>query len=202
MAKRTEIQTTSTPEEKQETYKYLVSNLNKAMNSKFYFEGLLLVYAILEDRARSVLYHCGFTQGTDRSKAIKSEKIKREILAILEVEKRPNYRSFNNKLNSIHKMINWALSDVEPQTEYQRVLRKSIKSSHSLDKILSTVSYINGEWREKRNQLIHGLANKDYGAAQDAAKELCEEGIKAFRVLDQFTKVLKNKKIRKQFNIQ
>jgi hypothetical protein len=45
--------------ERQETYQYQLGRYKLAMKNEFYFEGLIIVYAMLEDRMRSFLYYCG-----------------------------------------------------------------------------------------------------------------------------------------------
>ena len=186
--------------EKGESYKRILANYNKAYRQGFYFEGLLLIYAVLEDRTSSILYHCGFTQEDDRRKTI-GGKTRQDVRTILKGELK-GFDSFSKKLNAVEKLLNWAQSAEVPQTEYQKYLKRSVNRSRSIEKILNTKESLNGDWREKRNLIIHGLANKDYFAAQDAAKELCEQGKRAFIVLNQFSKVMKNKDIRQKFNIQ
>jgi hypothetical protein len=46
--------------EKQKNYKTQFSRLNKAMNNAFYLEAIFIEYAIMEDRAESILSYEGY----------------------------------------------------------------------------------------------------------------------------------------------
>ena len=48
--------------EKQETYRYHLGRYNCAMRNGFFFEALIIVYALLEDRLIAFLYYCGIFQ--------------------------------------------------------------------------------------------------------------------------------------------
>ena len=45
--------------DKQRTYKENCAKYKKAIQGEFYFEAMLISYAMLEDRLRSFLYHIG-----------------------------------------------------------------------------------------------------------------------------------------------
>ena len=51
--------------DKQRTYREHKARYKKAMENEFYFEALLIDYALMEDRLRSMIYHMGFLR--DRS---------------------------------------------------------------------------------------------------------------------------------------
>ena len=53
------VKTILNNKDKQNTYKHLMGKYRKAVNSECYFEALLIVYAMLEDRFRSMIYHSG-----------------------------------------------------------------------------------------------------------------------------------------------
>ena len=50
---------TITNEEKRQVYAELKSRLKLALGKEFYFEAVMLEYAIIEDRTASVLFHAG-----------------------------------------------------------------------------------------------------------------------------------------------
>ena len=54
--------------EKYYTYREYISKYNRAMRGEFYFEALLIDYAMLEDRLRSMLYYMGALQTRDSIK--------------------------------------------------------------------------------------------------------------------------------------
>ena len=59
MAKR-KIQPVTDNLDKQRTYREHKGRYKRAMENEFFFEALLIDYALLEDRLRSMIYHMGF----------------------------------------------------------------------------------------------------------------------------------------------
>ena len=53
-----------TNKEKNIKYANLIDKMNKAIEQEFYFEAILLEYAILEDRTKSMLRHAKFSEST------------------------------------------------------------------------------------------------------------------------------------------
>ena len=51
--------------EKAQTYRNLMSRYNKALKEGFYFEAMLIEYAMIEDRSLAFLYHCGVQNNRD-----------------------------------------------------------------------------------------------------------------------------------------
>ena len=60
------VKTILSNKDKQNTYKHLLGKYRKAVSSECYLEALLIVYAMIEDRLRSIIYHSG---GLANSKA-------------------------------------------------------------------------------------------------------------------------------------
>ena len=48
--------------DKKLTYSHNLKRYNKAMRDGFYFEAILISYAMMEDRLRSFLYHMGLSR--------------------------------------------------------------------------------------------------------------------------------------------
>jgi hypothetical protein len=55
---------TITNEEKRQVYAELKTRLKLALSKNFYFEAIMLEYAIIEDRTASVLFHAGVCQNS------------------------------------------------------------------------------------------------------------------------------------------
>ena len=66
---------------------------------------------------------------------------------------------------------------------------------------ISALTYLNDEWRDKRNQLTHSLFNKDPDTVIAELKSLIEKGYIAVRVFDNAVAQLKKEKIRNRFKI-
>ena len=68
---------------KQFTYKKLLGRYKLAIKSEFYFEAMIIVYAMLEDRLRSMLYYTGVLANREKLSLHKKTKIQvRDIVAI------------------------------------------------------------------------------------------------------------------------
>lgn len=67
--------------DKQLTYQKQMGRYKKALDNKFYFEAMLIVYAMLEDRLHSFLYYIGaFRNANDRNLNVKKTKKQLRIL--------------------------------------------------------------------------------------------------------------------------
>ena len=68
--------------DKQETYAHLKTKLKKAINSSFYFEAVMIEYAIIEDRTSSILDHgkvCDDAFSTNKKLGNKLNSIEHQI---------------------------------------------------------------------------------------------------------------------------
>ena len=62
MPKQRVISPVETMQEKCETYRAAMARLKGALQQGFYFEAMLIEYALLEDRLRLFVYHAGLLQ--------------------------------------------------------------------------------------------------------------------------------------------
>ncbi len=60
--------------EKQQTYRYLLSKYSHAMDQGFFCEALMIDYAMIEDRLRSMIYHMGFLADRGQNKHLEESK--------------------------------------------------------------------------------------------------------------------------------
>lgn len=67
MPKQRVISPVETMQEKYETYRAEMARLKVALQQGFYFEAMLIEYALLEDRLRSFVYHAGLLQNRKAS---------------------------------------------------------------------------------------------------------------------------------------
>lgn len=66
---RRQISPVSDNQDKRNTYQLNIRRYNKAMKEGFYYEALLIDYAMMEDRLRSFLYHMGLLNTGSSHKA-------------------------------------------------------------------------------------------------------------------------------------
>ena len=70
------------------------------------------------------------------------------------------------------------------------------------EELSKALSYLNDEWRDKRNQLTHYLFNKKPDAVASELEALVENGYKAVRVFDAAVREIKKYDIRGKYKIQ
>lgn len=199
------IKTVADNIEKGLSYKKNFKRYNKAKASEFYLECLWILYAMLEDRTSAFLYYLGFTSDKKRSSATGSKKIKQQVRQILQMtENNAKYKfdTISGKLSRITDVITWSKNVDGEISDYQIAVKKAVKFISDNEDFISSLTYLNDEWRDKRNQLTHSLFNKDPYTVIDELKSLIEKGYIAVRVFDNAVAQLKKEKIRNRFKIQ
>lgn len=206
MTAETDLPKIADNQEKAKNYRFNMMRFQKAKKEGFYLEATWILYAMLEDRLSSLLYHLGVTAEDDRSEVTHSKAIRRQLRVIFEMKENEKYRlnEFSAKIKWLQKILSWAVSADGPFDRYSKSLRKKILSLPDQRKSLSeTLDFLDNHWRLLRNQLMHALMMKNFEGAYSALKELCEDGYSAFRSLDNAVdKIQKGEQLRKCFRIR
>lgn len=191
--------------DKYSSYTTYLRRYNQAKKSEFYLECLWILYAMLEDRTSSLLYYIGFTSSKKRNSATGSKKIKTQIRDILEMNK-PNekYRfdTMSGKLERIQQVLVWSSSKSNEDIPYKTAIKAAFLPLTDNEELSIVLSYLNDEWRDKRNQLTHALFNKKPDAVASELQALVENGYKAVRVFDAAVREIKKHDIRGKYRIQ
>ena len=119
--------------EKYYTYREYISRYNKAMREGFYFEAMLIDYAMLEDRLRSFLYHMGAFNGRQSNK-IDAAAAKALLPVIVNQYAQKNesknlgITSITGKMKVIRCTLQWAceVTDVPADDRYETVLKSQL----------------------------------------------------------------------------
>ena len=199
------ILTVADKKEKGISYATYIGRFNKAQKSGFYLECLWILYAMLEDRTSSILFYLGLTSNDKRSSVTGTKAIKSQIRDIFGMTKQTDKYRFNNisgKLQRINKLLLWSESEENIDTPYKKDLQKLLKLLAESDELTNAISFLEGEWREKRNQLTHSLFNKDPNSVITELKPLVENGYKAVRIIDKSVRKINKKGIRSKYKIQ
>lgn len=186
------------------SYRENIKRYNKAKASEFYLECLWILYAMIEDRTSSFLYYIGFTAEKKRTAVTGRKKIKQDIREILEMEQEnAKYRfdTLSGKLTRIKSVLKWSEIEHDKKSSYQETLTKVLKPIAEIPELNDALTYIDNEWREKRNQLTHSLFNKDPEAVVAELLPLVENGYIAARQIDSAIRLIKKENIRERFNI-
>ena len=194
--------------ERQETYRYQMGRYKTAIRNEFYFEALIIVYALLEDRLKAFLYYCGFI--TNRNELKICKKIKQEVNVIMkgEMPDARSLRSIQNKISCVRNILEWSeavyTKDIA-ENEYYICLKSQIECidvGGMLD-VLADLSREKTGWLAYRNEVIHASMNKNVHALYENLSEQVEKGMECARFIDNQVKILKNKaKVRKVLKLQ
>lgn len=182
MAKRL-INAVESNEGKRKTYAFVMDKYKKAMESGFYGEAELIVYAFLEDRLRSFLYYSGALDHWN-SKNINEDmaSIYGEVTCIYDI---------TAKLEIINKVID--LNSVMQEfgdNDYANYLINKYRAAIDISEVDKLLTKIN-KWREYRNEVVHALLNKDLDHLHQTYRVHVEEGYKLARQLDNYVGALK-----------
>lgn len=216
MPKQRVISPVETMQEKCETYRAEMARLKGALQQGFYFEAMLIEYALLEDRLRSFVYHAGLLQNRKASHMLPGKNaVRKDFNRIAQRVKtwkledgketgntsnfeRLSVNKISDKIFIVRTIVLWS-SELESLPDESRYLQALRGQCESLDAaaLLETLDAID-TWRMYRNEVIHSLMNKRMESVQQKLSEQVEQGVQLARQLDaQVTILKKNNRIRK-----
>lgn len=215
MPKQRVISPVETMQEKYETYRAEMARLKGALQQGFYFEAMLIEYALLEDRLRSFVYHAGLLQNRKASHLLPGKNaVRKDFNRIAQRVKtwkledgketgntsnfeRLSVNKISDKIFIVRTIVLWS-SELESLPDESRYLQALRGQCESLDAaaLLETLDVID-TWRMYRNEVIHSLMNKRMESVQQKLSEQVEQGVQLARQLDaQVTILKKNNRIR------
>lgn len=192
--------------DKQRTYAREKARYYSAMKYGFYLEAMMIDYALLEDRLRSVLYHIGFLPNR-RSTSVwkKARPYFTEIVKQNKTEKENDALGITNissKIKIVRSVLLWvANTEGDYQDNKHLVLLKSRFEELDIDAFLYTIEEIE-EWCSYRNEIVHALMNKNLESIESELKEKAEAGMRLANYIDSQERMIKKgNKIRKGINL-
>lgn len=201
------LEQVSNNSEKSITYKTQMQRFKLAREQGFLFEAIFILYAMLEDRLSSFLYHAGLTN-CNRDKITTNQQVRPQINEILLSEpKEPiNFSRISHKIKIIQRIFSWSANYIYDNlsSDYKDLLTKQIIQSNKSGEIPELLVNIL-DWTKSRNELVHALMNKKVENQTERLQQLIADGYGYCRTLDAFVKSFSNHStnlIRKQFNIQ
>lgn len=187
------IKPVSGNQEKQVTYAKNMARYNRAMAQEFYFEAIVIDYAMIEDRLRSMIYHMGLL--TDRRQTKLWKKIKEKLyrMAAFNETKKPSYSATTlmGKLSAVREAVLWAtkVTDGYEGDRYLAALKSQIESLDA-DALLQTLDDVE-RWKNYRNEIMHSLLNKNMFSVEEKIAETAVRGMELARELDAHERMLK-----------
>lgn len=196
MAQR-KIQPVSDNTDKQRTYATNLKKYKVAVEHGFYFEALLIDYAMMEDRLRSFLYHAGALK-TRKSHKIDYSPAKDALKKVVEEFKADDepgalgIESISGKRKIVRCLLEWtANTEEKPEKDcYLSIVKDHLEGAVDIGGLLECLHDIS-EWCNYRNEVIHALLNKNIESLNEELAEQAMEGMKLARYLDAQVAALK-----------
>ena len=190
------------------TYAQHKGRYSQAMKYEFYFEALMIDYALMEDRLKSFLYHAGILQSRTSYKidCCKSNKVLLKQVYCNYINRPdanlPNIQNISGKIKIIRAILEW-VSYTEQNPDDNRYLRALKNQCESVDigDMLDTLKTIEA-WCKYRNEVVHALMNKNVNSLRS---ELCHNAIEGMQLanrLDTYVRdIKKGNKVSKSANM-
>lgn len=192
--------------EKQRTYAREKARYRLAMKYGFYLEAMMIDYALLEDRFRSVLYHIGFLPSR-RAMSVwkKARPYFADIIKQYKTEIETDALGITNisdKIKIVRSVLLWtANTEGDYQDNKHLTLIKSCFEGLDSDAFLCTIKQIE-DWCRYRNEIVHALMNKNLESIESELKTYAEAGMQLANYIDARERIIKKgNKIRKGMNL-
>jgi hypothetical protein len=190
--------------EKGDAYSIQWQRFNLACSQGFHLEAVFILYALMEDRLASLLYHAGVLDES-RVHLTTTEPIRSDMKIILAISspKEPRWYNISAKRDTINKLLTWAstYTSEEVGSEYLTTLAASLKAAARYASLPATLYDLN-TWCQTRNVLVHALMRRRVVGQEEKLADFCEQGKKIFRNLDAYVASFSAKsRLRKKFNI-
>ena len=205
---RRQITPVSNNQDKRNTYQINIRRYNKAIKEGFYYEALLIDYAMMEDRLRSFLYHMGLLNTRSSHKA-DVNKVKKCLKGIIQTYKRPkendyfNITSISGKIKIVRCTLLWAEEELGScDDKYLLSLRNQYDKYIDSERLMNAINDIE-KWCSYRNEIIHALMNKNIESTYKDIAFQAEEGMRLCRELDsQVDRLKTGNRIRRSLKLQ
>lgn len=193
-SERMQIAPVANNQDKYLTYRQWCGRHAKAMREGFYFEALLIDYALMEDALRSYLYHIGVIAERDSKRACKKANPLRGLIeTYLPKEKTGlGIGTISGKMKIVRATLLWHLDDTKalPDDLYLKALKAQYSERVDATEFLDLLKRVD-TWRDYRNEIMHALMNKNLVAIDEHLAEKCEEGMALARELQAQVKRVK-----------
>ena len=193
--------------DKEATYKTQFERYDKAVKNGFYFEAMLIVYAIMEDRLRAWLFYLGCLN-TCQSTRFDNKRSKNELKFMFDGCENDKFRfpsinQISGKRKIIEATLIWAENGYNnaDKSNYLCAIRKVYTDKLDIKKV--RVKFIDmNEWCSYRNEVIHALMNKNTESLNSGLADRVSEGMDIARDFDNLVKKIKRSGvIRKSLNL-
>ena len=184
-----DIETIGSGNEKAGVYSYQMKRYQLAIQHEFYFEAIVISYAMIEDRLLAFLHYAGVidrrAQNHQAKQRIRVCKQAQKQINIL-LKRKENYIMSLDTINSKIRIIDALLELPEENNDpYLNLVRAQIDRTVDRE-AFKTLFYELKTWLKPRDQIIHALMNKRTNAVLERQSAIAETGYKLGRTLDGF----------------
>jgi hypothetical protein len=133
------------------TYRYSFAKLKKAITNEFYFEAILIEYAIIEDRITSIFRRLGFLN--------KSENLpesNRKLLKRIFPEQILRWNDISIKIKVIQILLTVQPINLINHEDKEKLVQLSLKIKPFNDEITQILIKLS-PWLSMRNKYVHSL---------------------------------------------
>jgi len=200
--KKKQIELVKDNYDKNITYKVINAKYNDAIKNKYYLEALMISYALVEDRLRSFLYFLGLIETNENNKLYICDK-NEDIIELLKIKNRDfnkyEFNDISSKYGAIARITKWVNSSkcIKKKKSYLYILNYECESL-DIDGILESVSKMK-KWIDFRNEITHGLLNKNVDSLYKELEERTKEGKRYFNFFASQVKILKKENSIRKF---
>ncbi len=198
--------------EKYYNYTAQIKKYRKAMELGFYYEAIFISYAMMEDRLMSFLDKAGVVTLKNVKLAKRSAPFVRYMLN----KKSVVIRNITTKMEITEQLMKLTYEQAEAlEKRYEEENKTNKMNGFLLDLYMDIDEKIDRQevlkhfvsmrsWLDKRNALIHGLANKrSDNYFNDEVQKIAEESEAIWRFIDDnLVKKMRSSKLRKKYRIQ
>lgn len=194
--------------DKQKSYTEVKARYKMAMNQGFYGEALLINYAIIEDRLKSFLYYSGGMLNKNDISVSVDNPLYIETFGLREdKDKNGNLtgkiivKDISKKINIIKKVLKVA-KNYEGEDEYLLLIKQGLGTRREIEKFAEALKSLEKRWSQERNEITHGLLNKNTQDLKSKYEDICKRGKDLADYLDNTVKTFKNRvKIRQYLKL-
>jgi len=205
--RKPQIQTVTDNMDKQRTYAYWKGRYKLAVQHEFYFEALMIDYALIEDRIVSILYHSGVmpNRQTLKMQAKSTKTLLRNILVIygdFKESNRVELTKLYGKIRVMLAILNWVenVEDDYKENNYLFTLKRQYESV-DIGGLRETFDAIK-QWSDYRDEIVHAALNKNLEDITDKVAVKVQEGFQYANYLDVQERIIrKGNAIRKAANL-
>ena len=181
--KEVKITAAANGEEKRNSYAIAKVNYKRAISGGFYGEALLIDYAIIEDRLKSLLYYSGaMIEKNDPKVEIDNPDFISAYSLTTDDDESGNstdvisVRDISKKIIIIECMLK-KLEKYSGDDEYYLLMKRAMGSDEIIKTFRTKISKLKKEWLPCRNEIIHGLVNKNVGDLYEKYQNICDRGM-------------------------